>query len=54
MKKLTNLKGVKALNKTEQQSINGGGGGGYCLFGFCSTTGEPCHVGDNCIIPAIL
>ncbi len=28
MKKLQNLKGAKALNKKEQQSINGGGGDG--------------------------
>jgi hypothetical protein len=28
MKKLTNLKGVKTLNKSQQKSINGGGPGG--------------------------
>ncbi len=27
MKKLTNLKGIKFLNKNEQKSINGGGTG---------------------------
>jgi len=31
MKKLANLKGVKKLNRMEQKSINGGGGGNLCI-----------------------
>ena len=30
MKKLTNLKGAKALSKKEQLSVNGGGSGKSC------------------------
>ena len=41
MKKLQNLKGAKALNKKEQQSINGGApGGGSC-----------CDPVNSCCIP---
>ena len=32
MKKLTNLKGVKTLNKSEQKSINGSNWGGRRCF----------------------
>ncbi len=43
MKKLANLKGVKALNKNEQKSINGGGGpfiGSDCITN-CSSVCNP-------------
>jgi len=46
VKKLSNLKGAKALNKNEQKSINGGRGydcpGGQVLFAtsYCDGTTE--------------
>ncbi len=46
MKKLANLKGVRALNRMEQKSINGGGGGlcvDECLGGSPCAAGESCH-----------
>jgi len=49
MKKLANLNGVKALNRREQQSINGGSGwGGFCFPSegkcnyYCDSTCTPC------------
>ncbi len=56
MKKLSNLKGAKALNKQEQQSINGGDISCWstgCPIGFCcgyyhSATGyHPNSCGDK-------
>ena len=51
MKNLLNLKGAKALNKKEQQAINGGGvtcWGGHCFPSegkcnhYCGGTCSPC------------
>ena len=39
MKKLVNLKGAKALNKKEQQSVNGGARGNN---GCCNPTNDCC------------
>ncbi len=44
MKKLANLKGAKALNKKEQQSIHGGGG---CPPNSCANK----NAGDKCALP---
>ena len=43
MKKLSNLKGAKALSKKEQQSINGG----FAILEACKGAAP----GDPCIIP---
>ncbi len=45
MKNLQNLKGSKALNKQEQQSINGGGG--YCINECAANV--PCPEGSSCV-----
>ena len=47
MKKLMNLKGVKALNKSEQKSISGGKNCGYLRL-FCSWNGVCLHYGPQC------
>ena len=53
MKKLQNLKGAKALNKKEQQSINGGAPldpdrDGNCPFNECWIGGPECPQGQVC------
>ncbi len=47
MKKLANLKGVKALNRNEQKSINGGGGVP------CNNDSDCRHLGDCFVCTAI-
>ena len=48
MRNLQNLKGAKALNKKEQQSINGGAS--HCGSGhsFCTSDADCC---GTCMIP---
>jgi len=48
MKKLANLKGVKALSKTQQKSISGGKGGPCNGPG---ETGQSCTNTSQCIGP---
>jgi hypothetical protein len=47
MKKLSNLKGAKALSKNEQMSINGGKAANNCYVA-CTGPGQNCWTSCGC------